>query len=59
MAHNHVQLHLKVLNIFFNVWESIEEYIYIMLSTICFLHNSWESGHVNLIFSPDIADGKN
>ena len=26
-----------------------------MLSTI--FHNSWQSGRVNLIFSPDIADG--
>ena len=28
-----------------------------MLSTI--FHNSWLSGRVNLIFSPDIADGMN
>ena len=28
-----------------------------MLSTI--FHNSWQSGHVNLIISPDIADGMN
>ena len=27
-----------------------------MLSTI--FHNSWQSGRVNLIFSPDIADGE-
>ena len=27
------------------------------LSTI--FHNSWQSGRVNLIFSPDIADGMN
>ena len=28
-----------------------------MLSTI--FHNSWQSGRVNLIVSPDIADGMN
>ena len=28
-----------------------------MLSTI--FHNSWQSGRVNLIYSPDIADGMN
>ena len=28
-----------------------------MLSTI--FHNSWQCGRVNLIFSPDIADGMN
>ena len=40
-----LQLHWKVLNIFFNVWESIGEK---MLST--FLHSSWGRGYVNVIF---------